>query len=168
MYVLFTVWACPIFIHIFMFIYVHFSLTIGVFSMANKPLLGNWLPPFPKGIDFVTILLFLLRRADRLIMIHYEINASWVNISSTWIKKVMCLHIFIRNHYLLILRNLYNPGPRFNKQEKLNSQNPLEKPWTFKYNFLLKYFTLPEESELPWKGFHARNTAIKIQQLKCQ
>lgn len=80
----------------------------------------------------------------------------------------MCLHIFIRNHYLLIFRNLYNPGPWFNKQEKLNLQNSLEKPCTFKYNFLLKYFTLPEESELPWKGFHARSIAIMIQQLKCQ
>lgn len=45
-------------------------------SKAHKPLLGNWLPLFPKGIDLVTILSLLLRTADRLIMINYEVDAN--------------------------------------------------------------------------------------------
>lgn len=43
----------------------------------------NWLPHFPKETDFVIILLLFLRRASRLVVIHYEVGASGVNVFNT-------------------------------------------------------------------------------------
>lgn len=85
---------------IFLCIYVCVFIDSWDISKAHKPLLGNWLPLFPKGIDLAPISSLLLRTADRLIMIHYEVDANRVNIFSTWLKMkiILCLHIFIRNH----------------------------------------------------------------------
>lgn len=51
--------------------------------MARKHYWKTGCVIFSKKTDFVTILLLFLRRASRLIVIHYEVGASGVNAFNT-------------------------------------------------------------------------------------
>lgn len=128
-HMLLTMWGWYYFCIYFWYVYMRFSLVVGDIFHGNQVTVRNWLPPFLKGIDFVTTPLLFLK-TSRLIMIYYEANASWVKIFST--KKNennSFFHQLLKTTIPFILRILYNLlDHEIHKQGKPRGYIPRESP----------------------------------------
>lgn len=117
--------------HFYVYLWAFFIDNWGIFhgkQATSRKLAAS----FSKGNWFCYNFIITLEKGKQA---HHD--SLWsqcqLNIFSTWIKMniILCLYIFIRNHNLLILRCLYNPGPWFHKWRKPDWQNPLESPGFF-------------------------------------